>query len=145
MNTMHPDESAIQLFAVNPAACSVELRQHITACPHCQANAELYTQLFSAVKKQPAPAFDFDISALVIARLPEPKTSWSAAVLITCLLCAAVIFTTGWFFRKELLQLFAGLVPAAIYLAISIPMGIALFQGIELFRKYNKLFSAVNQ
>ena len=145
MNTMHPDEQAIQLYATNPAACSVDIHNHIAACEDCIAQTALYTQLFSTLREQPAPRFDFDLTGLVLQQLPTTKSGWSPLFIITGLLTAVGIALAGWLFRKELLQLFTGIVPVTLYLIVIVTAAIALFQAVEMYRKYEKLINAVNK
>lgn len=144
MNTMHPDETAIQLYASHPEDCPVGIRSHIAGCQDCLAQAALYTQVFTALQQAPAPAFEFDLSQLVLQQLPKNKRVWSPAFIITGFLLAVIIAAAGWFFQQEILQLFKGIVPVAIYLGVIVTAAIALFQGIEMYRRYEKLISNIN-
>ena len=145
MNTMHPDEQAIQLYASDPFACSIDIRNHIAACEDCIAQTALYTQLFSTLREQPAAGFDFDLAGLVLQQLPKSKPSWSPIFIITILLTAIATAFAGWLFRKELLQLFTGIVPVTLYLIVIVTAAIALLQAVEMYRKYEKMINAVNK
>ncbi len=144
MNTMHPDEPSIQLYASHPENCPVAIRNHIAGCKDCLAHAALYKQVFTALHEAPAPAFEFDLSQLVLQQLPKSKRAWSPAFVVTGLLLATIIAIAGWFFQEEILQLFKGIVPVAIYLSVIVTAAIALFQGIEMYRRYEKLISNIN-
>lgn len=144
MNTMHADESDIQLYASHPENCSIDVRNHIAGCKDCIAQTALYAGVFTALQEAPAPSFDFDISQLVLQQLPKRKSSWSPAFIITGFLLAAIIATAGWFFQNEILQLFKGIVPVALYLIVIVIAAVAIFQGIEMYRRYEKLISTIN-
>jgi hypothetical protein len=144
MNTMHPDETTIQLYASHPENCPVGILNHIAGCQHCLAQAALYKQVFTALQEAPAPAFEFNLSQLVLQQLPKSKPAWSPAFIITGFLLAAIIAIAGWYFQQEILQLFKGIVPVAIYLSVIVTAAIALFQGIEMYRRYEKLISNIN-
>jgi len=145
MKTMHPVEEAIQQYAIDPAGCQPADRQHIAGCNHCLANTGLYTQLFSAVQQQPSPAFDFDLAALVLNQLPQRKTAGSPGFLVAGLLTAIAVAVPAWLFRKYLLTVFTGMLPMTIYLVVIIGVAIVIFQGVDMYRKYDKLLSAVNE
>lgn len=145
MNTTHPDEQAIQLYASDPAACSVAVRNHIAACEDCLAQTAFYTQLFSTLREQPADSFDFDLGGLVLQQLPTTKSAWSPLFIVSGVLMAVGIALAGWLFRKELLQLFTGIVPVTLYLIVIVTAAIALLQAVEMYRKYEKLINAVNK
>ena len=144
MNTTHANDESIQLYAAHPESCSVAARNHIAGCQDCLAQAALYTQVFTALQHAQAPAFEFDLSQLVLQQLPKSKPEWSPAFVITGLLLATIIAIAGWFFQQQILQLFKGIVPVAIYLMVIITAAIALFQGIEMYRRYEKLISNIN-
>ena len=145
MTTNHLAEAEIQQFVIEPALCSEFAAQHMAACPACQANAALYAQLFSAVQEQPRPAFNFDISGLVLQQLPKAKPAFSLSPVWISLLAAIALAVPGWLFRKYLLAIFNGILPMTICLVIVVPVAIVLFQGIDLYRKYQKLINAVHE
>ena len=71
MNTKHLTEEEVQTYAIEEAACDVDVRDHVQGCQHCRARVETYRMLITVIKEQPEPAFDFDLSELVLSRLPQ--------------------------------------------------------------------------
>jgi len=145
MNTSHPNEEVIQQYAIDPAGCTAADRQHIAGCTHCLADAGLYANLFSTVQQQPAASFDFDLPGLIMQQLPQNKTTGSPWFLVAALLAAIAVAIPAWLFRKYLLSAFTGMLPMTVYLVGIIAVAIVLFQGIDMYRKYDKLLNAVNE
>jgi hypothetical protein len=82
MNYSHPSEKEIQQWAIDKSDSSTEMIHHMESCAHCRAEAETYRLLFSKIKQQPAAAFDFNLSGLVLSQLPKNKARLSLDNLI---------------------------------------------------------------
>jgi hypothetical protein len=147
MNIYHPKEEDIQQYAMAKAACAFEVSQHIKSCSRCLEEVETYKLLFSGIGQQPAPAFDFDVSALVLSQIPETKSRLTAdnvivgflAIFIFC--CIAIPL---YFFRKSLAGLFSDIPPFFVY-AIAFSTGIFLvYKILSIYKKYQHQMRLIN-
>jgi hypothetical protein len=145
MTTAHPNDEILQQYAIEPAGCTAAEEQHISHCSHCQASIVLYRMVFTEVKEQAPPAFEFNIEQLVLPQLPAARKHWPWNIIITGLALAMAIGAAGWWFRGELRFLFNGLMPATVSLVLLVPVVIGVFQAIELFQKYQKLMSSIKE
>ena len=73
MNQEHLSELEIQQFALDKSHCEKRITAHMASCDICSARAANYELMFSVVSVDPKPAFDFDLSAAVLARLPKTE------------------------------------------------------------------------
>jgi len=143
----HLSENDIQQYVSDPSACGSQVARHIETCEICQVKAETYQVLFSGIRHQPQPVFDFNLSDLVLSQLerPKPKFSWEimmvylfsvvgiTAILVLCLLL-----------REYFTSLFAGSSTLVFYLFVVIASTSLVFQGIEIYRNYQKKINALN-
>jgi len=147
MNTQHLSEMDIQQYAADKANCGADMILHVESCEKCRAAAAVYRQLFAAVREQPPAAFDFDLPALVVSRLPAARPPSPAGSRLLYLLAIAVLGCIGiplYLFRETLLKMYAGILPMAIYLIILPIAVIFIFQCLELYRNHQKRMDALN-
>jgi hypothetical protein len=139
MINSHPTDKEIQQFAIDKSACSAAMAGHIESCVFCLQEAETYQALFDGIKKQPQPAFDFDLPGLVLSQLPESGSRLSADDIIAGFL---VIFTCCcigipvYLFRKIILNMFMDIPPFFIYAIIISTTGILIIKILSLYKKY---------
>lgn len=72
MTSSHLSEHALQAAAESAALLPATPAAHLRGCPLCQGRVATYQQLFTAAAQLPAPAFDFDLTASVLAQLSIP-------------------------------------------------------------------------
>src|SRR3974390_3435548 len=110
MTEKHLTDSEIQQLAFEPDRQAATMLNHLHTCPSCASRLEFYTQHFSSLRQIPKPAFDFDLSALVMGQIQQktrlPKRLFQIIVFIA--LAVGTSFLTHWVFRKYLHQLFTG-------------------------------------
>jgi hypothetical protein len=142
MSGTHLSEESLQQYVLDRAACTQEEIGHFDACPDCQAAVAAYGVLGDVLKAQPAPAFDFDLTAAVIARLEAPprKIHQEGAVL-TALLIGLVIGVPAWLFRKSAYYVFTDM-SADFYWVVLAAAGIVI--GLFLLRLYKKYQDVIN-
>ncbi len=148
----HLDDELIQEYAANPAVLTVTAAAHIAGCAHCQARAAGYRELFSQVSELPKPAFDFDLSKLVMEKIavsnPNPvaatdkKTAWTLWSL--AIVSVAVFGSILYYLRDYLTDLMSGLSSAVTILVILTMLLIAVFLVIDEYRKYNKQINSLD-
>ncbi|SHN33564.1 hypothetical protein [Mucilaginibacter sp. OK098] len=145
MNNDHLSEAEIQEYALGTAGLNT--KEHIGSCAICEAKAANYRLIFSAMDQLPQPAFDFDVTSLMLAQLPQPETSPDRDERRFYLLifgALASISIPVYVYRVYFFKMFSGILPAAMYLVILVTVFILVFQGIEMFRKYRKQLNILN-
>lgn len=142
----HLADSAIQQYILDQPGCDNTIIAHVAACESCRAKAAAYQLLFTAIKEQETPGFDFDLSDLVLSQLakPKPQPVFNTAIIILLITAAAMLVVTGWLLRDYFLTLFAGISAIVVYLALTIAVTFLLFQGMEMYKKYKKQMAALN-
>ena len=105
MTSLHLSERDLQAAAESvsllPAAAS-----HLRGCSLCQGRVATYRQLFGATALLPPPAFAFDLTASVLAQLPQPRPKlafpWVLSGVAALVLLVLVLFVV--LFGGALLQ-----------------------------------------
>ena len=75
MVTKHLTDDEVQQYAIDKLNCEKRIVEHIHVCEKCRSKVEVYQLLITGIKQQSQPAFDFDLSKMVLQQLPSPKTS----------------------------------------------------------------------
>ncbi|MEI6945872.1 hypothetical protein V9K67_01645 [Paraflavisolibacter sp. H34] len=141
MVNQHLSEEELQAYAADPAHCSNDTREHVLACADCRARAAAYELLFAGLEQQPAPAFDFDLEAAVLAQLTPPESKPFPGILqVVLLLLAALVFTAllVWVNYRNFSWLVEGLSPFLQLMLLC--TGLVLLSGlaIDAWRSYQK-------
>jgi hypothetical protein len=139
MNINHPAETEVQLYAMDKSACSPTVAEHIESCVICLEEVKTYRLVFSEIHHVPKPAFDFDLSQIVLDQLPYPKPRLSAdqfiagflLVFVGCFIGIPVIL-----FNHYILNMFSGIPPFFIYAIIGSAAVILLYKTIALYKKF---------
>ncbi len=147
----HPSEAELQQFALDDPACTNATREHIENCEGCQKETSAYRILFSGIKEQPKPVFDFDLTGFVLSRLPpvmpatatgHPRGSFSAFMLATLVCCTAGI--SLYLFRKNISNMFAAISSLFVYI-IFLAAGIfVLFRILNMYKKFRQQMETIN-
>lgn len=143
----HLSDVEFQKFASEPLLCDKSIAEHIESCDTCREQVKVYRVLFSAIEQQARPAFGFNLSALVVSQLEpvQPKFSWEIFVVyLFAFSGVAAILLSGILFQEYCRSLFSGSSTIFLYMVIAISLITILFQGFEMFRKYQKQMNALN-
>ena len=143
----HLSDTGIQQFVFDKSNCGSNIIDHINVCDSCKAKAEAYQLLLSAIQQQTTPVFDFDLSSLVLSQIvqPKPKPALSRVfVFLFILTGASSIAVASWLFGDHFLNMFSGITSMAIYLTLTASVTFLFFQGIEMYKKYQKQMDALN-
>jgi hypothetical protein len=146
MLNKHLTDEEVQEYVLNNNS-EAEISTHIEQCEACKARIETYRLLFTAIKQQPEPAFDFDLSALVLAQLPSPKSQQSRDTIFVYLLIAASILMTAvafYIFRIDLLSLLPDLTPFIGYLIIPSVVTVITLSSLDMYKKYQRKMKALD-
>jgi hypothetical protein len=147
MNTIHPSEKELQLYALDKSDCNPSILTHIESCADCIAEVSIYRLLFSEIKQQRKPEFDFDLSALVLSQLPRSQSSLSTDNIIVGFLVVFICFCIGipaFMFRKIILNIFLDIPPFFIYPIIISTTLILIIKILSLYKKYLKQMRLLN-
>ena len=143
MSGKHPSDDVLQEYVEGRSGCTPVEIEHIAGCPDCQETITAYRMLAGALKEQPAPVFDFDLAAAVIARLePKPRIRIrQKGSMLTAILIASAIIVPAWLFRRSAYFVFTDM-SAAFYGVLLAAAGIVL--GLFLLRLYKKYQDVIN-
>ena len=142
MSGTHLSDEALQQYVLDPAVCTAGEIEHIGSCPECQEAAAAYRMLADALQEQPAPTFDFDLAAAVIAKLETPKVRKTRdGSVLTAILIATAVIIPAWLFRRSAYFVFTDM-SAAFYWVLLAAAGIVV--GVFLLRLYKKYQDVIN-
>jgi anti-sigma factor RsiW len=108
MTSTHLSEQVLQAAAEASALLPAAQVAHLRGCVRCQSQVATYQQLFAAMAQLPAPAFEFDLTASVLAQLPRarPASRWVLGGIAALVLGVVVLFLV--LFGGALAQAFQG-------------------------------------
>ena len=122
MNTKHLTDDELQQYALNSADCDSVITEHVHFCEDCKAAVESYRLLFTGISQQEVPAFDFNLSELVVMQLqPQSKPKLLPEDFFIYLFSFAMMIITGamlYFFWGNISELFSGAGNFAVYLTL---------------------------
>ena len=138
----HLSDEELQLYVVSEENCDAGIIRHIHSCSECKTKVELYQLLISGIKEQSAPAFDFNLSELVLQKLPAPskKTTDDKMVNWIFIIITAITVAAGSiYFRNYLSALFKGF-GNTLLVFIGVVSSILILAGLiwDMYKKYNK-------
>ena len=147
MITEHPSELELQQYAMDMAGCPPAVRPHIDTCQSCREAIVFYQRILMELKQQPAPAFDFDVSALVLPQLPVAP----AGVLTErvygywfAIIAAGAVGIPAYLFRKNLSLLFAGTSFYFMYAIVGAALAVVVVRLMVMYRKYQQQIESLN-
>ena len=139
MVTKHLTDDEVQQYAVNKSNSEKRIGEHIHLCEECRSKVEVYQLLITGIKQQPQPAFDFNLSELVVQQLPLPKEKTSDRLLLWMLLFIGISFIGAifYYFEGSFDYLFRGI--AAIFIYLMIITALTVFTGLflDMYKKYS--------
>lgn len=141
MVIIHLTDDEVQQYVVDRQYCEMKIVEHIHVCGECKLKAEIYHSLITDIRQRPQPAFDFDLSSIVLSQLPVQDLKPASDKLITwafIFICAGLIGTTLYFFRGYLSSMFKGMAGLSIYLVGISAITIIAWLFAEMYRKYQK-------
>jgi hypothetical protein len=143
----HPDDNNIQQYVLQMENCSADVVGHIAHCEDCQLKATTYALLFTAIKEQEKPAFDINLSALVMEQIPQPQSAPAtdnSFVYLIALMAIGLTGIGGYLFKDIFVSSFPRIAPILTYLIITTVISLFIFQGLDMYRKYQKQIKALN-
>jgi hypothetical protein len=141
MTDEHISDNNIQQYVLDKLNCMNDIIEHVDMCASCKAKADTYQLLFSAMKHQSKPTFEFDLTGLVLSGITdhEPTNSkaasftWVIALIGVCSICV-----TGYLFGQYLINMFLSISAIALYLLFTAAITLICFQAVEMIKRYKR-------
>jgi hypothetical protein len=140
MKSEHLSDEEIQILASGKT--HAESSVHLADCSHCRERVELYRLVLEGITQQPREVFDFDVAALVMARLDRPvEASRDGALLLCFSIATAGVAGFGiYYFRKYFRLMFESFMSYFFLLATTIIVLLLLLLVIDMYKSYqNKM------
>lgn len=147
MKIKHLSDTEIQQYVLDQSNCEKPKIVHVTSCDDCKARADNYELLFSGLRQQIKPVFTFNLSELVLAQIAHPKPAFSREIFIVYWLALIVITSmvvSCYLFKGYFSALFTGFSTMVLYLAGIAALAILIFQGREIYKKYEQQINTLN-
>jgi hypothetical protein len=147
MNNYHPADSDIQQYALDKNSCAKELVSHIETCSFCQEALTQYRLLFSGIREQEKPVFEFDVQALILNHLVTENSVTRADRIVGAFLVLFAFSIVGiplYLFRTNILNVFAGISPFFIYSILICASLFVSYKSLELYFNYKKQMRFLN-
>ena len=145
MKNKHLSDTDIQEYILHQSDHEMYVIEHLQECRQCNAKTEMYRQLFFAIKAQPKPEFNFDLSEAILSKITPSKFSLTFFLVY---LLAGVGFTCIGFvfylFSDYVAVLFFGFPAMLLSLMLAATLAILIFQSIDLIRKYDHKMDELN-
>ena len=138
MSDQHPTEKEIVQFALDKDNCESDVVEHINVCEKCRTKAETFRITFEGMKNLPAPAFDFDLSALVMERIEVKKAGYSVTDMLIYSISALAAISLILIFFKYLTPIFSQFTVMGTGLVIVTTLMISVFLLLESYKKYRR-------
>jgi hypothetical protein len=134
MKTAHPSDAELQQYAEDRVPCPEEVVMHVEACPDCRASVMAYAMLFEGLNQQPAVTFDFDVTALVMEKLPRER-DYRYVIAATIFFVIAI---PAYLFRKNAFYVFTGISTLFLALILAAAGVIIIWRIMALYKLYQK-------
>lgn len=138
MITAHLTDAEIQLYVAEPQVISQQMANHIQDCAICRSQTANYALLFNNIKTAEKPAFDFDLSALVMEQLPAPKSAFPWAAIIVSVLSLGIVAVSAIFFLGAIAALVRAVSGVLLTVVATSALTILIFQVVEIFKEHQK-------
>jgi hypothetical protein len=143
MITAHLTETEIQLYVAEPGAISREQATHVEGCTLCRAKAANYALLFNGIHDAEKPAFNFDLSALVMEQLPAPKSAFPWAAILVAIFSIALVAVSALFFSSAILELIGNASAVLLTVAAAGAVVVLAFLAIEMLKEHQTRMDAL--
>jgi hypothetical protein len=147
MKTRHLTEKEIQEYAINPDKRDPIISEHLHSCESCKIKAANYETLFSSIRQQAKPAFEFDLAGLVLTQIEVKRPVASRPPVVDYLIgtIALTLLAAPFYIYRDLLsKIFEGTSVVVLYLIITTAITIIIFQIFMLYHKYQRQMNALD-
>jgi len=147
MKTQHLTEEEIQQYVLDNSGGYNNAGDHIRLCEQCSEKAAAYRLLFNGIRQQNQPAFDFDLTELIMAQLPSAAPKAAKENLLIYFFIITAIAVTGlasYFFREYVAMLFKSIAPVLVYLFITGFITLSILLILDMYKNYKKKIHALD-
>jgi len=141
----HLTETEIQDCALGTAG--LDQIEHLSSCPLCDSEVANYRVILATMDELPQPQLDFDVTELVISRLPQPPvtspTPGERWVYVIACFVLALLFAPLYLYRNDLLKMTRDVQPMALCLVGLTALVILVFHVREMYREHLKKLNAL--
>lgn len=145
MKTRHITDKKIQLYTFDLDNCENIVIEHIDSCEICKNVSDSYLLLSKTLKEQPKPQLDFNLTELVLDKLPPKEhkplrdfTIISALIILGFGVIAIVLYS----FKNRYIN-FVEIKNLTTYLIISVGVFIALLSSLDMIKSFNKKMNTI--
>lgn len=138
MRGQHPTEKEIVQFVLDQENCEPDVAEHINACEKCRTKAETYQITFEGMNNLPTPAFDFDLSVLVMKRIEVKKAGYSMTDMLIYSISALSAISLIFIFIRYVAPIFSQFTVIGTGLVIIITLMVSVFLLLESYKKHRR-------
>jgi len=138
MKMIHLTDTELQQYLTEPKTLGPEKTAHVLSCDHCAAKIANYRLLFQGIATEQRPAFDFDLSVLILEQLPEPTRVFPWFAVITGCISALIVAFSITYFWSTLTALAKGMSGMILPMTAVVAPLVLIIQSFELFRSYRQ-------
>jgi len=138
MNDQHLTEPEIQQAADNPELLCRAQEEHFIQCVNCQLKVDNYRAIAGGLAHMKSSAFDFDLSAQVMAALPPKKVPYSLIPAFAAGLGALLIAVMVVVFGNRINSFLAAMSASLLYLAIIPALVLLVLQLVLTYRDHQR-------
>ena len=142
----HFSDEEIQQLALEGAIDS-EQSGHLQSCMECQLRVADYRLLITAIREQPVPSLEIDLSEMVLAKLPVSRPAQKKSSIEEYLPALAIVAGIGLFvyiFRKWLVDIFQGITFVSICTILVTVFTVLVFFCTDMWSTYRKRMNALD-
>jgi len=146
MKTTHLSDKKIQLYTFDLENCENSVIEHIDSCDVCKNAVDSYQLLSKTLKEQPKPNVDFNLTELVLDRLPQREhkplrdyTIISALIILGFGIIAIVLYS----FKNSFIN-FVEIKDLTSYFIISVGVFIAILSSLDMIKSFNRKINTIN-
>ncbi len=137
MTKLHLSDYDLQL-AADAASLPAAEAVHLHDCRRCQTRLATYQQLFTTAARLPPPAFEFDLAATVLARLPRVKPAFPWVLALVAVLVLGVVGAFVALLGGALGQAFQGLSTGLGVGLVAVAGFVVAGQGLALLTQHRR-------
>lgn len=146
MKNLHLTELEIQDSATD-AKNNEGLASHIESCESCKNKVAQYQLLFSEIKNSPVPAFDFNLSEVVLSQLQvveQARTVWGFAKYLPLFVTVILLVFPLYFYRDVLAVIVKQTQVDVLCTAIIVALAVVVYQSTNLSKKFKRQMSTLS-
>lgn len=147
MISKHLSDTDIQEYILGNLDHQMVVIEHLKVCNRCKAKTEMYQQLFFAIKVQPKPQFNFDLTRMVLSKITQSNPKFSLSTLLVYLFAGAGVICISfvfYLFSEYVADLFSGFSAIILSFMLVTTLAILILQSVDLIRKYQRKMDELN-